>query len=131
MTVNKQPILPHMIRRVPDQFSWIDHRLVRERFIDYLSHEASTLYLFLVTVSDNRGLSYYGDETLTKRLSMERIALLEARNTLVRHHLVAYRKPLYQVLALDCRREPIQGSSEPSSLGQILQQIAGGSNDNV
>jgi len=45
-----------MVRQVPDQFSWRDHRLVREYRIDHLSHRASALYLFLVTVSDNRGL---------------------------------------------------------------------------
>jgi len=56
MTVIKQPIHPHMVRQVPDQFSWRDHRLVREYRIDHLSHRASALYLFLVTVSDNRGL---------------------------------------------------------------------------
>ena len=50
-----------MIRRVPEQFSWVDHRLVRERYIDGLSNSAAALYLFLVTVSDARGMSYYGD----------------------------------------------------------------------
>lgn len=116
-----------MIRRVPEQFSWLDHRLVRERYIDHLSHPASALYLFLVTVSDNQGLSYYSDQTLTKRLNMDPLTLAEARSNLVQHHLVAYQKPLYQVLALDQRREPAQANSEATSLGQILQQLAGGS----
>lgn len=127
MTVEKHPIFQHKIRRVPEQFSWLDHRLVRERYIDYLSHQASALYLFLVTVSDNQGLSYYSDKTLSKRLNIDTLALAEARRNLVQHHLVAYRKPLYQVLALDQRREPVQADSEATSLGQILQQLAGGS----
>lgn len=126
MTVEKQPIFPHMIRRVPEQFSWLDHRLVRESYIDHLSHQASALYLFLVTVSDNQGLSYYGYKTLSKRLNMDPLILAEARNILVQHRLVAYRKPLYQVLALDQRREPVQTNSEATSIGQILQQLAGG-----
>lgn len=126
MTVEKQPIFPHMIRRVPEQFSWLDHRLVRESYIDHLSHPASALYLFLVTVSDNQGLSYYGDKTLSKRLSMDPLILAEARNILVQHRLLAYRKPLYQVLPLDQRREPVQTDSEATSIGQILQQLAGG-----
>lgn len=126
MTVSKQPIHPHMVRQVPEQFSWIDHRLVRECRIDQLSHRASALYLFLVTVSDNRGMSYYGDDTLSKRLNMDTVALTEARNCLVHHLLIAYRKPLYQVLALDSRKEPIQTDSEAVSVGQILRQLAGG-----
>ena len=95
MTVNKHPIHPHMLRRIPEQFSWIDHRLVRERHIDHLSHQASALYLFLVTVSDNQGLSYYSDKSLEKRLNMDAIVLSEARNTLVRHQLVAYLAPTH------------------------------------
>lgn len=126
MTANKQPIAPHIIRRVPEQFSWIDHRLVRERYIDYLSHQASALYLFLVTVGDNRGLSYYSDKTLCTRLNMDTVDLEQARNRLIHQQLVAYRKPLYQVLALDHRREPAQIGSGTASLGQILQQLAGG-----
>ncbi|WP_163341153.1 hypothetical protein [Desulfopila sp. IMCC35008] len=126
MTVEKQPILPHMIRRVPEQFSWLDHRLVREKYIDQLSHQASALYLFLVTVSDNQGLSYYSEKTLSKRLNMDTLSLAEARSILVQHRLVAYRKPLYQVLALEQPRELAQTDSEATSLGQILQQLAGG-----
>lgn len=126
MTVNKQPILPHMLRQVPEQFSWIDHRLVREHHIDHLSHQEAALYLFLVTVSDNRGLSYYGDKTLGKRLNMDVIVLSEARNSLVYHWLIAYREPLYQVLALDSRKELRQANCKAVSIGQILQQLSGG-----
>lgn len=115
-----------MIRRIPEQFSWIDHRLVREGYIDHLSHQAAALYLLLVTVGDNRGLSYYSDKTLSKRLNMDIVALTEARNLLVQYQLVAYRKPLYQVLALEQRREPQQPNADAASLGQILQQLAGG-----
>jgi len=126
MTVNKHPIVPHLTRRIPEQFSWVDHRLVRERHIDTLSHQASALYLFLVTVGDNRGMSYYSDKTLGKRLGMNMSVLTEARNTLVHYHLIAYREPLYQVLALDVPREPVQAGSDGVSIGTILQQMAGG-----
>lgn len=131
MTINKHPILPDTVRRVPDQFSWIDHRLVREGYIDYLSHSAAALYLFLVTVSDSRGLSYYSDETLGRRLGMDPTTLVEARMSLIHQQLVAYRKPLYQVLALDCRRQPVRSNAEPSSIGQVLQQIMRGANDRL
>ena len=126
MTVDKQPIYPHLIRLVPEQFSWIDHRIVRECYIDHLSHQAAALYLFLVTVGDNRGLSYYGDKSVCKRLQMDATELDNARQLLVDNRLVAYRNPLYQVLALEERRQPRQTESEPTSLGQILQQMAGG-----
>ncbi len=126
MTTDKVPIYPHMIRRVPEQFSWVDHRLVRERYIDSLSNSAAALYLFLVTVSDARGMSYYGDASMQKRLGMNEGALDKAREALVEQRLIAFRKPLYQVLALDHRREPVVVTGEPCSMSQILRQMMGG-----
>ena len=58
---NKFPICPDRIRTIPEQFSWVDHRLVRDHHIERLSHQAASLYLFLVTVADCQGLSYYSD----------------------------------------------------------------------
>lgn len=115
-----------MIRKVPEQFSWVDHRLVRERYIDGLSNGAAALYLFLVTVSDAQGLSYYGDASLQKRLGLNEDMLGKAREALVEQRLIAFRKPLYQVLALDRRREPFATTGEPCSMGQILRQMMGG-----
>src|SRR5215468_6348498 len=99
--MHKHPISLAQLRTVPRQFSWVDQRLVRERYIDQLSHEACTLYLFLVTVADAQGLSYYADASLCQRLSMPTSALHQARQALITRGLVAYQRPLYQVLALD------------------------------
>src|SRR5919204_217790 len=79
-------------RTVPRQFSWVDQRLVRERYIDQLSHEACTLYLFLVTVADAQGLSYYADASLCQRLSLTSTALHQARQALITRGLVAYHR---------------------------------------
>jgi len=126
MAIDKRPIRPHLIRQVPEQFSWVDHRLVRERYIDYISHRAATLYLFLITVGDAQGVSYYGEATLQKRLSMDSASLTEARNDLIRQQLVAFKKPVYQVLALDPRRDPEQSARDPQSIREVLQQVIGG-----
>lgn len=126
MTIDKRPISPHLIRQVPEQFSWVDHRLVRERYIDYISHGAATLYLFLITVGDAQGISYYGEASLQKRLSMDSASLAEARNDLIRQQLLAFKKPVYQVLALDPRRKPDQSATGPQSIKEVLQQVMGG-----
>lgn len=97
----KRVLCPERIRQVPSQFSWVDHRLVRERYIERCDHPAAALYLFLVTVADVQGLSYYSDAALMRRLSMSAAGLGQARSDLVRHGLIAYQRPLYQVLALD------------------------------
>lgn len=88
---------------MPAQFSWVDQRLVRNRHFDRLDVFAAALYLFLITVADARGLSWYGDNSTARRLSIDEERLRRARDDLVRAGLVAYVRGLYQVLALDDR----------------------------
>lgn len=97
----KRLICPERVRKVPAQFSWVDHRLVRERHIERCDVHAAALYLFLVTVADAQGLSYYSDTSVARRLSMALGRLAQARKDLIRIGLIAYERPLYQVLALD------------------------------
>jgi hypothetical protein len=97
----KRLINPERVRKVPTQFSWVDHRLVRERHIERCDVHAAALYLFLVTVADAQGLSYYSDASVARRLSMDPSRLIRARTDLIRLGLLAYERPLYQVLALD------------------------------
>ena len=123
--VSKVPIVAERIRKVPRHFSWIDHRLVRDRHIENCSHAAATLYLFLVTVGDAKGLSYYGDKSIIKHLSMDQNTLNEARANLIRIGLIAWQKPLYQVLSLDSserqKTAPRSNVENPLSLGDILK----------
>lgn len=97
----KRVICSERVRKIPAQFSWVDHRLVRERHIERCDAHAAALYLFLVTVADAQGLSYYADASLARRLSMDPVRLSKARSDLTRAGLIAYLRPLYQVLALD------------------------------
>jgi hypothetical protein len=125
--VSKFPILPKQVRRVPRQFSWIDQRLVREQYINRLSHPAAALYLFLVTVSDAKGMSYYGDTSIMTRLSMDPATLDQARDNLVRIGLIAWEKPLYQVLSLEpVAPPPRPAMAQAESLGEIFKQALGG-----
>ena len=141
MAVVKRVLCPQRLRRVPRQFSWIDHRLVRHRHIRGRSAEALALYLFLVTVADGEGLSYYADRTVCQLLPLSLLALAAARQELVAAGLIAYQPPLYQVLALDgpigdgagpaCQdSEPSRalghpaadrGKGRPVTLGQVLR----------
>lgn len=122
----KQVIHPDRIRKIPKQFSWIDGRLVREGYLDQCQHSDAILYLFLLTVSDARGLSYYSDKSVCKRLSMDSCLLSESRLRLIQLGLIAYRDPLYQVLDLaPCEKEIPRNRADDSvqSIGQILGQI--------
>jgi len=64
------------------------------------SAPALALYLFLVAVADADGLSWYSEEALCRQLSCGATELQSARTELLRAGLIAYRKPLYQVLDL-------------------------------
>ena len=121
--MDKHPISLAQLRRVPRQFSWVDQRLVRERYIDRLSHEAGALYLFLVTVADAQGLSYYAEHSLCQRLSMSAAQLRQARQALITQRLLAYRRPLYQVLALETRAPAAAPDLEPHDDRVDLQAV--------
>ena len=102
---------------------------MRDRHLERISHQAAALYLFLVTVSDARGLSYYSDARLMQSLNMSAEALGFARDELAGAGLAAFRKPLYQVLALEPRRSvSAAGSScrDTQVLSTILRRVAGG-----
>ena len=100
MKTIKRVLCPERLRQVPEQFSWVDQALVQRHFLDRLCARAAALYLFLVTVADAQGLSYYSQTALTARLHLTREELAAARQQLIKLELIAYQAPLYQVLAL-------------------------------
>jgi hypothetical protein len=79
----------------------VDQRLVRDGHIRRCGPDALALYLFLVTVADARGLSFYADASVGRQVSLTPEPLARARAELVATGLIAREPPLYQVLALD------------------------------
>jgi hypothetical protein len=100
MTIVKRVLNPERLRQVPEHFSWLDHRLVREHYIERADVCAWALYLFLLSVADVHGLSYYSDATLCQRLRLPAQRLVQARRELIALDLIAFDRPLYQVLSL-------------------------------
>jgi hypothetical protein len=121
----KRLLDPTRVRRIRDGFSWIDRRFIRDGWTERLSREAILLYLFLVAVADKDGLSFWGDPRVEGLLKIPREGLARARDELVHLGLVAYERPLYQVLDLAPRPAPPRGGPA-HSLGEILRQLAAG-----
>ena len=121
--MKKRVLNPERLRKVPPQFSWIDHRLVRENYFTRCDHSSWALYLFLVSVADVDGLSYYSDASLMRRLNLDEVQLSASRRQLLQAGLIAYEKPLYQVLNLEPEPEKRSGQM---SVGEILRQALGG-----
>lgn len=125
---------PERLRRVPPQFSWIDHRLVRENRLRGCGAEALALYLFLATVADAEGLSYYGEAAIGRHLGFTADQVRSARARLVRKDLIAYDAPFYQVLGLDAPtpssdpdgRRSSERQDRPLSLSEMLADLEGG-----
>lgn len=103
--LSKEIICPGRLRHLPAGFGWIDHRLVRENMIVNYSCEALSLYLFLVTVADEDGVSWYSESAIVKRLALSSEMLKLARQELSAGQLIAYRNPYYQVLEVPQERK--------------------------
>jgi replication initiation and membrane attachment protein DnaB len=100
MSIPKGPFVRNRIRRISPGFGWVDHRVVREHYVERCSHSALALYLFLVTVADGEGVSWWSERSLSQRLGMETDRLRQARGELEAADLVAYEPPVWQVLQL-------------------------------
>lgn len=129
--MKKHLIRPDRLRQVPAGFSWVDHRLVRQNYIERCDCVDWALYLFLVTVSDVEGLSYYSDQAICRRLRIEPTTLAAARLHLQRADVVAYQKPLYQVLSLEDPSTLTSPTTSPragevQSIAQILTRALKG-----
>ena len=125
MQIMKRVLCPERLRKVPAQFSWVDQRLVRQRYLERCDHAALALYLVLVTVADAQGLSYYSDASLERMLRLDHAGLSAARSALVQAGLAVYQKSLYQVLALESAAPlpPTSRSGQVRSLKAILAQV--------
>lgn len=139
MSAVKQLIYPQRQRKIPDRFSWIDHRLVEHRHILKCGPWAWTLYLFLVTVGDAQGISFYGDATILRLLAMDLNKLQKARDDLIQADMIAYQKPIYQVLDLSSvtshttpslsqigastPQAPIRNAGQPEAVRAVIRNI--------
>ena len=101
MKIEKRILNIQRLRRMPEGFGWIDHRLVREGHLQRADANAWALYLILVTVGDEHGLSYYSESSLARLLGLNGEAIRAARGRLILADLIAYEEPLYQLLGLE------------------------------
>ena len=105
--------------------------MIRHHHLKTCDHRAWALYLFLVTVGDAQGLTI-SESALGRRLRLDPLELASARQQLERAGLIAYQKPLYQVLALpEVSPEPVAPeaprSEQAQCVGDILRRaLAGG-----
>lgn len=124
--VEKRLLAPERARRIPKgNFSWVDQRLLFEGYLARCDPSALSLYLLLVVAGDAQGLSYYSDRKVAELLSLDLHTLELARKTLQRAGLIAYQRPLYQLLSLEEKKTPAaRTAGAPQSLADILRAIS-------
>jgi len=132
MAEDKQIIDHKRIRKINGSFSWIDHRLITGGFLKDLSSYEILLYFFLVAVCDRNGVSFYHDDRICRLLKIDLAGLGEAREGLIQRSLLAYKFPVYQVLALPqnpvtpLTKEEIENEKRKKALSYIqkIKQVA-------
>ena len=96
----KTPIIPQRIRRISGSFSWLDHRLLHDGFVQRMRIADLVLYFFLVLVGDKNGISYYSYDRMCELLKLSLDELISARDHLIDLSLIAFDNGRYQVLSL-------------------------------
>lgn len=113
---------PKKIRNIKGSFAWIDHRLMRNGFMETMTHPDIVLYLFLILVADKNGVSFYRKEKICEAISLDFSQFEIAKDRLINMKLVAFEgysvlspNGYYQVLPI--------GAETPDYSKQITQKL--------
>lgn len=130
--IAKKPLLPERIRGIEGSFAFIEHRFLRDGFVQHLSRHELLVYFFLVLAADRQGLSYYSYEKICSQLKLRLDDYIHARDCLIRRDLIAFDGRLFQVLSLPqapvATAKPAKaplGPQSPEQIGTIVSRLLG------
>jgi len=114
---------PENLRNIRNSFAWIDHRLMRNGYLQVMTHDDMALYLFLILAADRNGVSFYRKEKICDAVSLDFNQFEIARDRLVNMKLIVFES--YSVLSPNGYYQvlPIE-SLAPDYSKQLLQNIA-------
>jgi hypothetical protein len=99
---------------------------LRDGYLGRCSAESLALYVLLVCASDAQGLSYYSEPRIAELLGLELAALRSCRQQLISLGLIAYQKPLYQLLNLEeelLERSGTKPESDPTQCNSRSDRV--------
>ena len=101
---------PQRLRRIQHSFAWIDHRLLRSGFVQTMTHQDQSLYLFLALAADRNGVSFYRKEKICSILGLDFGEFEVARDRLLDMGLLAFQS--YSALSVNgfFQLLPVDGS---------------------
>lgn len=101
--IQKKLLDNQRIRKIEGSFAFIEHRFLRQRFYEYLTHHELVLYLFLILAADRQGISYYSYDHICKRAELILEEYILARDGLINKNLIAFDGFFFQVLSLPAK----------------------------
>lgn len=137
--IEKSPLVPGRVRKIAGSFAFIEHRFLRDRFWESLTHHELLLYFFLVLVGDRQGMSYYGFDKISTILGICVDHYIAARDGLIEKDLIAFDGHLFQVLSLPDQARlkpaeiltpgPAMEDKDPATIHQCILKSLGGRHD--
>lgn len=129
-----QPLEPRRVRRPRGAWGWVDLRVVTQGYLEKVGTAASLLYLFLCTVGDTAGLSFWSRTRIGRILGLDDEMIQVAFDKLVAADLIARQGQVVQVLPLcDVMQAATLAhrSSARSSAGSDQQATCTGSSQSL
>lgn len=101
---------PKNIRNIKGSFAWLDHRLIRNGYIDVMTHQDMALYLFLALAADKNGVSFYRKEKICDAIALNFKQFEIAKDRLINMNLIAFEpysaispNGFYQILPIETK----------------------------
>lgn len=121
---------PKDVRKIKGSFAWIDHRLLRNGYLQVMTHEDLALYLFLVLVADRKGVSFYRKEKICDAVSLDFRPFEVAKDRLVSLKLIAFEaysvlspNGYYQVLPIETQAPDYADELRPKIAAKLSNKI--------
>jgi hypothetical protein len=104
-----EPLEPRQIRYPKSAYGWVDLRIVTEGHLQALDPNSALTYLFLCTVGNREGISFWSRSRMARTLSLSLEMVETALQALARARLIASTERIVQVLPV-----PVRGAVQPA-----------------
>ncbi len=109
--IDRSLLVPQRARTIQGSFAAIEHRFLRDGFLQNLTHHEMVLYLFLSLAADRNGISIYSYDRICTILDLRVDDYIQARDALIERDLLAFDGHRFQLLSL-----PVKPVSGPKKL---------------
>lgn len=105
-----EPLEPRRIRYPKGAYGWVDLRIVTEGYLQALDPGSALTYLFLCTVGNREGVSFWSRSRMAGTLNLSPETVDAALRTLAGAGLIAATERVVQVLPV-----PARGAGQPAA----------------